>query len=209
MALPELNEQYHSVHGAIQESKAVYIQNGFEALSFDSIKILEIGFGTGLNCLLSYDAQCNTSPLKTVEYCALEPYPPEAHLLTQLNYVSFSKAKNSDLFFNQIHSIASKEPQMIAPEFYFSKLPYTVEAYSEKKESFNLIYFDAFGPAIQPEMWTKEVFQKMYDLLKPHGILVTYCAKGEVKRILKSVGFTYESLAGPPGKREVTRARKQ
>jgi len=208
LMLSGLNEQYHSVNGAIQESSLVYIQNGFHYIKNQNVKILEIGFGTGLNCLLTYTANAQSKLIKTIEYNALEPFPIASDLVDKLNYISILKGNNNESFFKETHGLAFNEKQLIQPNFYFRKILQSVQEFNDTASTYDLIYFDAFGPAIQPEMWTQEVFDKMYTLLKYEGILVTYCAKGEVKRTLKAAGFKVENLPGPPGKREVTRALK-
>jgi tRNA U34 5-methylaminomethyl-2-thiouridine-forming methyltransferase MnmC len=186
----------------------VYIDNGFKYLQKKTVNILEIGFGTGLNCLLTLNAcQSNLNP-KIVTYTAIEPFPLDIKLVNQLNYADFFKEQHLQHVFHQIHELPFNLQISIVQDFLFSKIDSTVQNYEVRNEAFDLIYFDAFGPALQPEMWTPEIFKKMFDLLKHGGLLVTYCAKGAVKRNLKSVGFTLESLPGPPGKREVTRAIK-
>jgi tRNA U34 5-methylaminomethyl-2-thiouridine-forming methyltransferase MnmC len=208
LILPGLNEQYHSLHGAWQESNIVYIQNGLHHQKNIDLKILEVGFGTGLNCLLTYVSQLAFANDKTIDYIAIEPFPISINLIAKLNYVKLIDAQNTEKVFELMHSQVCCQKKNISTHFFLSKCLTTLQDFNDKVSSYDLIYFDAFGPAIQPEMWTLEIFQKMYDLLKPDGILVTYCAKGHVKRMLKSVGFRVENLPGPPGKREVTRALK-
>lgn len=203
-----MQEQYHSVNGAIQESSLVYIRNGYQYIKENNIKILEVGFGTGLNCLLTLAAHANSNNTNTIQYTALEPYPINNHLIQKLNYVQLIQLTEIEKVFYLMHAEPSFTNQIIAPNFSLSKSISPVDDYIDIAASFDLIYFDAFGPAIQPALWTKIVFEKMYALLKKGGILVTYCAKGEVKRHLKAVGFSLESLPGPPGKREITRAIK-
>lgn len=207
--LPLLNEQYHSINGAVEESNLVYIQNGLKHVQLTNIKILEIGFGTGLNCLLSYNAMLNAENIESIDYHALEPFPIEKSIIQQLNYHQLLSTFDVPNFLEQIHASAEIHEKKLAVNFNFNKFLSSVQDYHEKDNSFDLIYFDAFGPAVQAEMWSLAIFNKMHSLLKPNGILVTYCAKGEVKRNLKSVGFMVENLPGPPGKREVTRALKK
>ncbi len=208
LILPGLNEQYHSVHGAIQESNVVYIQHGLNFLKRSPIKILEIGFGTGLNCLLTYAAALELNSGIRVDYTAIEPFPLPFDLLEKLNYKDVIDSKNITEIFRQIHATTTEKKVLIADHFSFTLIKSTVQKYQSAASDYDLIYFDAFGPDTQPEMWTMDVFEKMYSMLKADGILVTYCAKGAVKRVLKSVGFKVENLPGPPGKREITRALK-
>jgi tRNA U34 5-methylaminomethyl-2-thiouridine-forming methyltransferase MnmC len=203
-----LNEQYHSTNGAIQESNVVYIQNGFYHTNKQEVKILEIGFGTGLNCLLTYCANESYPNPKTIDYTAIEPFPIAKALVNNFNYPALIDTKNAMEIYTAMHEASMNKKHQIANQFYVSKIPLLVQDFIDHEHNYDLIYFDAFGPAVQPEMWTKSIFDKMYSLLKTDGILVTYCAKGEVKRTLKAAGFTVESLAGPPGKREVSRAIK-
>jgi tRNA U34 5-methylaminomethyl-2-thiouridine-forming methyltransferase MnmC len=208
LILPGLNEQYHSVHGAIQESNVVYIQHGFNFLKRSPLKILEIGFGTGLNCLLTYTISSELKSATRIDYTAIEPFPIPLYLLEKLNYKDVIHSKNITEIFHQIHATTANEKILIADHFLFTLIKSTVQEYQSAACEYDLIYYDAFGPDTQPEMWTVDIFQKMYSMLKTDGILVTYCAKGAVKRLLKSVGFKVENLPGPPGKREITRAIK-
>lgn len=209
LALSGHNEQYHSVHGAVQESKIVYLNNGFNYFNKQDITILEIGFGTGLNCLLTFIENEKLIDPKNIHYTALEPYPIAPEIIQQLNYSQlFSNVKTAQ-FYHQIHQTLNDELITINTHFEFIKKNTPIQEYEGIYQQFDLVYFDAFGPAIQPEMWTKTIFEKIFAITKQGGILVTYCAKGEVKRNLKAAGFSVEGLPGPPGKREVTRAFKQ
>lgn len=209
LKLNGLDEQYHSVNGAMQESSIVYIQNGLHHLKSKNINVLEVGFGTGLNCLLSFHSNLLNQIPSFIEYTALEPFPIQNELIEKLNYPKMLGMEVMPAIFKKMHLSKEDEKNIITPHFSFTLSKSTVQTYQGKEASYDLIYFDAFGPNIQPEMWTIEIFRKMYALLKEDGILVTYCAKGEVKRMLKSVGFKVENLPGPPGKREVTRAVKK
>ncbi len=203
--IKELEENYHSVHGAIQESMHVFINAGLKHFHSDykEITILEIGLGTGLNVLLTLLESQNSS-LK-INYTAIEPQPIDTTVVNKLNYTQLLKNETLQPFFEKIHSCDWALPAKLSENFTFLKIKKTVQDY-ELVNKYDLIYFDAFGPRVQPELWTEEVFSKIYAATKPTGILVTYCAKGEVKRTLKKVGFTVESLQGPPGKREMIRA---
>lgn len=201
-----LKEQYHSKNGAINESNHVFIQAGlhFAIKHFANIHILEIGLGTGLNTILSLKE--NKSLHKNIQYNALEPFPIQKEIAQQLNYVSLLGSEFESAF-EKIHSDEWGKEIELAPNFHFKKLLQKLEDWENDKK-YNLIYFDAFSPATQPELWTKSVFEKIAGLLMDNGCLVTYCAKGEVKRLLKSAGLVVESLPGPIGKREMVRAIK-
>lgn len=211
----ELNEHYHSIHGAIQESKHVFIDAGLKPFISDltasfsggkePLAILEIGLGTGLNAMLTY---LETQKSDTnIHYTAIEAYPVSADLIDQLNYVELLNAQNLQPVYTTIHACEWDMPVALSNQFTILKIKNTLQE-AVLENSYHLIYFDAFGPGVQPEMWTEEIFAKLYAVVESGGCLVTYCAKGEVKRTLKRVGFTVESLPGPPGKREMVRARK-
>ena len=211
----ELNEHYHSIHGAIQESKHVFIEAGLkqfipttelpDAKKGDPLKILEIGLGTGLNAFLTF-IESKQSAIK-IDYTAIEPYPVNADLINRLNYVQLLEMQINQPVFDAIHTSEWEKPILLSNEFTFYKIKKKLQELTLEKK-YHLIYFDAFGPSVQPEMWSEEVFVKLFEATEPGGCLVTYCAKGEVKRTLKKVGFTVESLQGPPGKREMIRAKK-
>jgi tRNA U34 5-methylaminomethyl-2-thiouridine-forming methyltransferase MnmC len=206
----ELDEQYHSKHGAIQESKHVFINAGLKKAIEDNknlgeINILEIGLGTGLNALLTFIETQNTA-IK-INYTAIEAFPVSIDFVEQLNYSELLCSDFSKNILNEIHTCVWEQSVELSPHFIFHKMENTLQK-TILKNNYNLVYFDAFGPRVQLEMWTEDVFEKIYQAMLPKGILVTYCAKGEVKRTLKKVGFVVESLPGPPGKREMTKAEK-
>jgi len=203
---PDLNEHYHSTHGAFQESKHVFIGAGLReaSLTGKSLRILEVGFGTGLNCLLTLQESRRVGLL--IEYLGLEPFPLQSELLLKLNYVSQADAGFSAYDFERIHSLTEGLMEL---EQGFRLIRSRAAVQSAMPEDlFDLIYFDAFAPDVQPEMWTADVFKKLFSILRPGGILVTYCAKGQVKRNMRGAGFRIEALPGPPGKREMTRGRR-
>jgi tRNA U34 5-methylaminomethyl-2-thiouridine-forming methyltransferase MnmC len=200
--LPELNENYHSTHGAIQESVHVFIETGLKQVKANMVKIFEVGFGTGLNCLLTY----KNSEGKEMVYHAIERFPVEAELIQKLNYGQNSGA-DERLFFSQIHKQHWGKELVVRPGFFLKKIEGDIISF-QPDISFNLIYFDAFAPEVQPELWSAAIFQKMFEMLEPGGILVTYCAKGEVRRTMQACGFTVERIPGPPGKREMLRATR-
>ncbi|MCU0356688.1 MAG: tRNA (5-methylaminomethyl-2-thiouridine)(34)-methyltransferase MnmD [Cyclobacteriaceae bacterium] len=203
LRLAALNETYHSIHGAVQESKHVFIRHGFEAKVLQGnhdLHILEVGFGTGLNALLTVHA--SRQHHVKVYYHSLEAYPLDEAIWSQLNYPGETERN----VFHQLHRVEWNHWNSITENFEFFKDTNKLEDALLQATTYDLVYFDAFAPEKQPEMWTIAVFQKIYDAMKPGATLVTYCAKGQVKRDLKSIGFTVEALPGPPGKREMIRA---
>lgn len=206
--VPELDEQFHSRHGAIQESKHVFVQMGWERAKQGktNIRVLEIGLGTGLNALLTVLA--NQQEGLDVVYIAVEGYPilPEEYAL--LNYPEMLENDNANALFSKIHETAWGQKQKITTGFQLLKLHEKIEAF-DLDEGVDLIYFDAFAPEKQPALWTAEIFEKMYRLMNPGGILTTYCAKGVVRRTMQAAGFEMHRVAGPPGKREMLIAIKK
>lgn len=203
--IPELNEQYHSVNGAVQESMHVFINAGFKELShLNKLNIFEVGFGTGLNALLSFF--CNKN--QKVFYHGIEKYPLASEEYSVLDFPAFiSKSKELKNAFITMHECLWNKTININSSFELYKEKNSLEKFSTNQK-FDLIYFDAFAPEIQPDLWTVEVFKTMFDLLLPGGILVTYCAKGQVRRNMQEVGFKVERIPGPPGKRQMMRAIK-
>ncbi len=211
IAIPQLNVTYHSKHGAIQESQHVFIKEGLQYLlrtnTFDKtepINILEVGFGTGLNGWLSlYEA---IKYNQKIFYQTIEPYPLSIDETEKLNYPELF---NGDLkkYFLQLHMCEWNKEISIHSLFSFKKINAALQDFTAK-EKFHLIYFDAFDPNVQPELWTRQIFKKLYDFLYDNGILVTYSSKGSVRRAMQAAGFSTEKIAGPPGKREITRAKK-
>lgn len=206
----ELNETYHSIHGAIQESVHVFIKNGLDYLaqrnSQTEIKILEVGFGTGLNALLTL--QYSLEHLAKISYESLEAFPIENETAMQLNYPNALSFPQAEKYFLQLHQSPWDEQVEISNTFSFHKRHIKLEEANLVSEKFDLIYFDAFAPSKQPEMWGLPIFEKIERSMKSGGVLVTYCAKGQFKRDLKSLGLKVESLPGPPGKFQMVRALK-
>lgn len=207
----ELDEHYHSIHGAIRESQHVFIKTGLQHLAeqgYSSISILEIGLGTGLNTLLTA-MEAEELDVK-ISYTALEAFPLSMNVLNQLNYVELLSCKSENTIekkFELIHSCEWENASQLTDNFSLHKIKNTLQEI-KFKNTFDLVYFDAFGPRVQPEMWAEELFSKIFAATNSKGCLVTYCAKGEVKRTIKKVGFTLETLPGPPGKREMVRGTK-
>jgi len=204
--LPEWNEQYHSIHGAIQEAQHVFIKSGLKLFSNREINILEIGFGTGLNCFITFLEAVNLD-LKT-NYIGIEAYPVEQNEIEKLNYVEELKAENFSKEFNLMHTNDWGVNSVISNHFNLEKRKQFFNEIEISNE-IDLIYFDAFGARVQPELWTEAIFEKMFKALKNEGKLVTYSAKGSVRRAMQAVGFEVERLPGPPGKREMLRATKK
>jgi len=200
--LPDWNEQYHSKHGAIQEAKHVFIKHGLEIVNLDEISILEIGFGTGLNCFITF-----LESDKIIDYVGVEAYPVSEEEIQKLNYVKELNANKYQNIFDKMHTVSWEERYRISEHFSLTKRKQFFADIEDVKR-YNLIYFDAFGAEHQPELWTESIFKKMFKSLKVNGILVTYSAKGSVRRAMQAVGFAVERLPGPPGKREMLRATK-
>ncbi len=210
LALLNVKEQYHSTFGAIQEAQFVYIKNGliykFNSLSKNNtLNVLEIGFGTGLNAFLTFlESQKHNI---NINYVGIEAFPLEAEEVSQLNYVAQLEAQNHAHVFENFHRINPKTPTQITSHFKLTLNDNLLQKFEDSNQ-FDLIYFDAFGPDVQPELWAETIFYKMFAALKSQGVLVTYSAKGSVRRSMQSVGFRVERLPGPPGKREMLRATK-
>lgn len=199
---------YHSKYGAIQETQHVFIDAAlrFKAVLQQKITILDVGFGTGLNALMSY-LEARKRNL-TLYYTAYEAYPISLASVKQLNYNEQLSMETEEFsVFQQLHELDWGMPHAINQNFHFRKYQQTFDQINYDTV-FDIIYFDAFAPNAQPELWELDMMERMYRALKPDGILVTYCAKGEVKRTMKKAGFAIEALKGPPGKREMTRAVK-
>ncbi|WP_455962179.1 tRNA (5-methylaminomethyl-2-thiouridine)(34)-methyltransferase MnmD [Bacteroides bouchesdurhonensis] len=215
--VPELNEHYHSIKGARTESQHIFIHMGLEASEVPSPRILEIGFGTGLNAWLTLEeAERNH---RNIHYTGLELYPLEWPIIEQLGYVRDSEQltiNNQPVtaikLFKQLHISPWEEEICLSPHFTLRKVQadFNEWIFRSLPDSPDIIYFDAFAPEKQPEMWSQELFNRLYVLLSNDGILTTYCAKGVIRRMLQTAGFVVERLPGPPGgKREILRARKQ
>lgn len=195
--IPEVQETYHSTHGAVQESMHVFIENGLKACDKEMIRVLEVGLGTGLNAMLTLQ-----HATQKIDYCALEPYPLSKEILNEL------VTSGSDQFEMKFHASNVGEWISIQENFSFVRMEIGLEEFSSE-EKFDVIYYDAFGPRVEPGLWTLERLQQCFNLLNEGGVFVTYCAKGEVRRNLQAAGFVVERLAGPPGKREMLRGKKR
>jgi tRNA U34 5-methylaminomethyl-2-thiouridine-forming methyltransferase MnmC len=208
--LPEWDETYHSRHGAIQEAYHVFIKNGLDKVCENHLKaktlhILEMGFGTGLNALITMlEASAHA---QKISYVSVEAFPISTAVVNQLNFGQQLSHPDAASAYQKIHDTSWNEMHSINPTFSLQKLHLHFEEV-DFETRFHLIYFDAFAARVQPELWTEVIFEKMYKALKPSGVLVTYAAKGSVRRAMQAVGFETENLPGPPRKREMLRATK-
>lgn len=204
--IEDWDEQYHSKHGAVQEAYHVFIEHGLWLFQNRKVHLLEIGFGTGLNALITL-IEASKQQL-SVDYVGVEAFPVSIEEVNQLDYCEQLGFEGLEQMFQKMHSCPWEKVISITTDFTLSKQKKDFKEISQQNQ-FNLIYFDAFGARVQPELWTEAIFLKMYQALKANGVLVTYAAKGSVRRAMQAVGFTVERLPGPPGKREMLRATKQ
>ena len=206
--LPELDETYHSRHGSRQEALHVFIQNGLQYHlekhpETTEIKLLEVGFGTGLNAFLTFQ-EMEKRPGTSLHYLGFETHPVPQEIWQQLNYATSASEKEA---YCHLMEVPYGEKTRVASFFQLEKIQEPIQHLALENQ-IDLVYFDAFGPRAQAEMWDKTIFEKLFKSLKVGGVLVTYCAMGQFKRDLKSIGFNVEAIPGPPGKREMTRATK-
>jgi len=205
LQIKDWNEQYHSKHGAIQEAYHVFIKNGLSLFDRNDLAILEIGFGTGLNALITYLEGKKTE--QKIRYTGVEKYPITLEEFHSLNYISELQCEAVAKDFRRMHEAPFEEAIVISENFQLTKLQKDFR-HLDFENTFNLVYFDAFGARVQPDLWTEAIFLSMFKALKSGGVLVTYAAKGSVRRAMQAVGFLVERLPGPPGKREMLRATK-
>lgn len=203
--IDDWQEQYHSMHGAVQEAYHVFIGMGLDLFSDRAVSILEMGFGTGLNSLITFK-EAPSRGLK-VRYTGIEQYPVEREMALQMGYPGILGGGSLVTAFKQMHSGDWAKPIRLSEAFSLQKINTDFSEF-HTNETFDLIYFDAFGARVQPELWTAAIFTHCHDLLGENGILVTYAAKGSVRRAMLQAGFRVERLPGPPGKREMLRAVK-
>lgn len=192
--VPDLDEHYHSVNGAVQEAMHVYIRAGLQACSLPEVSVLEIGFGTGLNAMLSARDAAERSI--SLRYTSIEKYPLTKEVYENLNYEV-----------QALHTLAWNEWTKVSPSFSLYKMEADICSCSFP-DRYDVVYYDAFGPDKQPNVWSQEIFDRIVAAMNPGGVLTTYCAKGEVRRMLQRAGLTVERLQGPPGKREMLRGKK-
>lgn len=203
--IKEWDECYHSKFGAIQEAQHVFIKNGLSLFNTKSISILEIGFGTGLNAFITFLESKKLGII--IDYVGVEGYPISHDEVKNMNYVSELKAESDGIIFEKMHSCQWEEKNCLETDFFLTKRNQFFNDIVDL-EKFDLIYFDAFGYRVQPELWSAEIFKIMYKALKQKGVLVTYAARSIIKKNMLDAGFTVEKLQGPPGKREMFRASK-
>jgi tRNA U34 5-methylaminomethyl-2-thiouridine-forming methyltransferase MnmC len=206
LAIPEMGATYHSHHGAIGESRHVYIDAGLQPFlhlhQAQPINILEIGFGTGLNILLTYKEAITHKQI--IHYTAIEPFPLTDKEIKSINHGNLLSMQKE---FLALHHTVWEKDVSIADFFTLKKMNVSLTDL-KAIDNFHCIYFDAFSPTVQPELWTQPVFEKLYQCLLPGGVLVTYCSKSEVRRAMMAAGFTVTKIPGPWGKREMVRAGK-
>lgn len=205
--ISNMDESYHSQHGALNEAKHVFIKNGLNLINICDINILELGFGTGLNLLVSFDEFLKTDKNQVIHYFSLEKYPVTLPEIETLQYDCLFANEKVKTAYYKIHDAKWDTLIELAPNFYFKKI---------KTDFFNLpeiplppihlVYYDCFGAHAQPDLWEEKLFNMVTDKMQKNGLLTTYSSKGSVRRILKSLGFTVEKKPGPPGKREMINA---
>jgi len=202
--LPDWDESYHSKHGAIQEAYHVFIKNGLLLFGQKPICVLEIGFGTGLNAFITYlEAKKNN---QLIEYVGVEGYPVTNDEALQMNYPDQIDSSEQNIF-NKMHECDWEQKNQVVKNFTLTKRKQFFQDIKEEN-AFDLIYFDAFGFRVQPELWSEAVFASMFKALKTDGVLVTYACRTSIKKAMLSAGFSVEKLPGAPGKREMLRAIK-
>ncbi len=221
-------EHYHSIHGAVQESIHVFINAGLQHMlkSRQKLSILEIGFGTGLNALLTLDfvltlnSQADSevsfkapslpsgTNIAEIEYTGVEPLTLDLDLVQKLDYANYLHNNLLEESFMKMHSLASGDSILVNKVFQFRKLITRFQDNNFQGNRFDLVYFDAFSPVVEPNLWTLGVFKSLYEIMTPGGVIVTYCSKGAVRRIMQECGFKTERLPGPPGKHEMLRATR-
>ena len=204
--VPELDEHYHSVKGALTESQHIFIDMGLKHCPLNAPRILEIGLGTGLNCFLTLLTA--EEEKRHIHYTGIERFPLNMEVIRELDYPSLIGRGHEEDYFH-IHQAPWEEDAVLSPWFTLHKIEGDFTSYTFEK-GYDIIYFDAFAPEKQPEMWNQALFDGLFNVLNEGGILTTYCAKGVVRRMLQAAGFIVERLPGPPGgKREILRATKQ
>lgn len=202
----ELDEHYHSVHGAVNEALHVFIKHGWKATDKKFLNVFEMGFGTGLNFLVTFFE--NKISKRKLDYYSLEKYPLKDSIWRKINHLEILNKPEFQSTFDFIHECKWNELVKIDEHSSLNKLHGDIHDIILPVQ-FDLVYYDAFGPRVQPDLWTERLFKKLYQNMSDNGVLVTYCAKGQVRRNLEAVGFMVERLPGPPNKREMLRAIKK
>ena len=207
--ISELNENYHSHHGALQEARHVFIDNGLKTVQNYEINILELGFGTGLNGLVTIDEFLKTDKNHVIHYSTIEKYPVNECEVTELSYDSFFDEPIIKKYYRKLHECEWNKTTELFPNFFFTK--YHRDFFDLKEielPKINLVYYDCFGARVQPDLWEKPLFEMVADKMEMGGLLTTYSSKGSVRRILEELNFKVEKKNGPPGKREMINAIK-
>lgn len=207
--VPTLNETYHSFHGAVQESRHVFLEMGLKHRVDQGLKnvhIFEVGLGTGLNALLT--AEFAFKYQTPIQFTSIEAFPVDNNLVEQLNYASHLQAPEAKWWFEIIHKSTWNKDVVVNPFFTLHKVQAKLEEYQAPQNTFDIIYFDAFAPNKQAELWDVKILFEIAQSMQQEGVFVTYCAKGQLKRDLQSIDLKVETLAGPPGKKEMVRATK-
>lgn len=203
----DLNEGYHSHHGALQEAEHVFIKNGLNKVNFSEINILELGFGTGLNVLTTINEFLKNDKNHIIHYYGLEKYPVSLSEIQELNYASHFIDEKLKEINQKIHECEWEKSVEIIPNFFLHKIETDFFKLRELAlPKINLVYFDCFGARVQPELWERPIFEMIADKMSIDGLLTTYSSKGSVRRILQELNFEVEKLQGPPGKREMLNA---
>lgn len=205
--IKELNETYHSVHGAINESKHVFIKNGLKNVYDCEINILELGFGTGLNALVTINEYLKNDKNHTINYFTIEKYPVNEQEISELNYAEHFNFENAEIIYKNLHNLEWNKTHKIFSNFSFTK--FNIDFFEIKEinlPEINLVFYDCFGAQVQPDLWEKALFEIISEKMKIGGLLTTYSSKGSVRRILKELNFEVKKLEGPKGKREMINA---
>jgi tRNA U34 5-methylaminomethyl-2-thiouridine-forming methyltransferase MnmC len=203
----ELNEGYHSHHGALQEAEHVFIKNGINNINNYEINILELGFGTGLNTLVTINNHLNNDKNHKINYFTIEKYPVTSDEIAELSYVKHFNFENSEEIYRKIHSVSWNETHQILPNFSLTKFEcdfFNLE--NLDLPSIDLVYYDCFGARVQPDLWEMPLFEMVKNKMQVGGLLTTYSSKGSVRRILKELNFDVKKIEGPKGKREMINA---
>ncbi len=203
--MPELNESYHSTHGALQEAEHVFVKYGLAQLEKGRLDVFELGFGTGLNAILAYRYAKQNNVL--INYIGIEAFPVPAEMVDALDYTNFLSEDEREVF-RKMHEVVWGDKIRLSDLFIFQKVEQKIEDYIEGVGTVDIVFFDAFGPRAQGDLWQPSILGKMARKLREKGMLTTYCAQGQFRRDLKSVGFEVTKVPGPPGKREMTVAFK-
>lgn len=201
LLIPDLDETYHSTHGALNEARHVFIKHGLAEIKKEQVNIFELGFGTGLNLLVTME-YLSKHPIQ-VNYSSIEKYPLPFSIIKEMGYDELIDSSFSKTYLHA-HESAWEEEIALTEQLTLLKQEGDIKSALMENSKFHLILFDAFGPRVQPDLWSVDILFKMYSSLKLDGRLVTYCAQGQFKRNLKAAGFKVYNVPGPPGKREMT-----